>query len=132
VLIDLGTLDATFLRSGFHYKERLGDGTSGRWTDGDASLEFPNQSRAAVDVAIRARVFADGRDEAPLVRVVVDERPVGSFRPEIDWQTYHFTAMPRPYEGRSRIRLISPPFTPGPSDERKLGVFVDWIRVSAR
>lgn len=136
VLIDVGTLDTPFLRSGFHYKERLGDGTSGRWTDGDASLEVPNSSRGAVDVAIRARLFTGVSDDTPLVRVLFDDRPIGSFRPENDWQTFHFTAMPRPYEQRSRIRLVSPAFTPArggdSADERKLGVFVDWVRVTGR
>jgi hypothetical protein len=136
VFVDLGTLDTPFLRSGFHYKERLGDGTTGRWTDGDASLEVPNSASDPLDVAIRARVFDDQRGDPPLVRVLLDDRPIGSFRPGIDWETFHFTAMPRPFERRSRLRLVSPPFTPSETadsaDDRRLGVFVDWVRVTAR
>jgi Dolichyl-phosphate-mannose-protein mannosyltransferase len=136
VFVDIGTLDAPFLRGGFHYKEVLGDGTSGRWTDGDASLDVPRPTRRAVDIAIRARLFAGARSDPPLVRVVFDDRPVGSFRPDDDWQTFRFTAVPRPWQGYSRLRLITEAFTPadetGSPDERKLGVFVDWVRVTER
>ncbi|HZR83353.1 MAG TPA: glycosyltransferase family 39 protein [Candidatus Binatia bacterium] len=135
VLVDVGTLDTPYLRGGFSYKEVLGDGTTGRWTDGDASLEVPVDAREPVDVAIRARVFDAAAGDPPLVRVLFDDRPVASFRPTSDWQVVRFTALPRPYEGRSRVRLITPTFRPaagGSPDARELGVFVDWVRVARR
>ncbi len=135
-LIDVGTLDASQIRLGFHPKERIPGDASARWTRGEAQIDLPVTGPGPVEVEIRARVYANEKVPPPEVEVQLDDRPVGRFRVETDWRVFSFTAEAGPMLGRSRLRLVMPTFNPArlgqSGDGRDLGILVDWVRVRPR
>jgi hypothetical protein len=116
IIVDIGPSTGRY-GSGFEDSEETPPTTS-RWTRQTASLDLPLAVDASpVRLSIRAARYLD---EPTRVRVMMNGRPFASFE------------QPR---GRQRIQEIEAPLPEGPlnlgltSDDPKLGLALDWIRV---
>lgn len=131
--VDIGTLDTLYIADGFHYKEpRAGDITM-RWTGEDATLHIPLTSATPVTVSIRAMIFRPETVPATPVTVLLDNRPLGQFTPQGDWQTYTFSGTADPVDGLSTLHFRSTTFNPRAlalsGDGRDLGFLLDWVEI---
>jgi len=133
---DVGGTDTCDVVAGFHYKEMMADGTTARWTDGRGWISLPVAVRGPVEVEVRARVFARPAAGPPEVVVSLDGTPIGSFRAEDEWRSFRFEGVAEPHLQRSVVGLESPTFRPADEaqsgDGRRLGVFVDRVRILPR
>jgi len=133
-LIDIGTLDTRFIRSGFYYKEPLVGGFSARWTSREAALDIPLSSGVPVTIDLRAMIFRPEGAPAADVTVWLDGQEIGQFKPDETWQTFSFQARPKPARGISSLRFKTTTFNPASlkinGDTRDLGFLIDWVKVA--
>jgi 4-amino-4-deoxy-L-arabinose transferase-like glycosyltransferase len=130
--IDVGTLDAAYIDSGFYYKEPLPGAETMRWTQAEAVMEIPAE-RGEVHVTVRAKIYRP-EDVVPTAVIVwLDGRKIGQFTPDDKWQTYTFTSQSTPTNGLSRLRFVSETFNPAAlgvnDDGRDLGFLLDWVKI---
>ena len=135
--IDVGTQDAAYLRSGFYGKDVLPDGTSARWTSGQAVIDLPLASGAPITIVVRAMTFRPENLPPAEVHVSLDGREIGRFTPRYgEWQTYSFQSQPRPTGGLATLVFDTETFNPaalnlGP-DDRALGFVLDRVQILPR
>lgn len=131
--IDVGTLDAAYIESGFYPKEPLPGDITMRWTKEEAILALPLNGTAPLTISLNAKIFRpEGVPPTP-VTVWLDGREIGQFTPDATWQTYTFTGQPASADGLSRLRLVSETFNPAAlgvnADGRELGFLLDWVTI---
>lgn len=136
VTVDIGSMDTTFIRSGFYQKELLPNGVTARWTTSAAAVDLPLSSQAPITIQVRAEVFwPSGMPQTP-VTVSIDGSPIGRFTPGSTWQIYSFVANPQLLGSISTLRFDAPTFNPNQlhmsADNRDLGFLIDWIKTTAR
>jgi hypothetical protein len=105
-------------------------GDTFRWTNGAGIIWFREFAGArAVLVSLRL----SGADGAPTpLTLRSDERPVGVLPVTSTWRTYHLLLAPDGGMWRTpNVDLVSPTFSSGPSDMRRLGVVVSDATVRA-
>lgn len=129
--IDIGTLDAAFIRSGFHGKEVLPDGASARWTQAEAVIDLPVAENGPLSISVRALVFRPVNVSATPITVWLDGRKIGEFTPGETWQNYSFVGQAHPISGTSSLRFAATTFNPQQlqlsADNRDLGFMLDEI-----
>lgn len=130
--IDVGTLDAAYIGSGFYGKEPLPGAETMRWTTEAAVIEIPAVD-GEIDIDVRAKIFRpEGVTPTP-VTVWLDGREIGQFIPDATWQTYTFAGQTVPTNGFSRLSFMSETFNPAAlgvnADTRDLGFLVDWVTI---
>jgi hypothetical protein len=132
--IDIGTLDAVFIKDGFYYKEPLSDMPSARWTAEEATLEIPLEDDEPVSIDLRAMIFRPEAAPVESVRVWLDGQLLGQFTPQDHWQTYSFQAQPSAKQGTSILTFKSVTFNPAKlkmnADSRDLGFLIDWVKIT--
>jgi len=131
ITIDVGTLDTAYIRSGFHSKETLPDGTSARWTQAEAVIDVPMSATGPLSITVRALTFRPAQSPASPVSVWLDDQVLGEFTPGETWQTYSFSGLARPSNGTSSLRFKTTTFNPQQlrfsTDNRDLGFMLDQI-----
>lgn len=121
--LDVGGPDALGVRGGLYDRETTG-AESFRWTDGDAWLRLPALTGAA---ALRLRLAGQTPGPTP-VEVWLDGQMVGQLDAAPGFAEYRLPIPSGVASGRVvEVRLISPTFSPGGSDPRRLGILVDWL-----
>lgn len=135
--IDVGTLDAAYLRSGFYSKDILPDGVSARWTSDRAIIDLPLMDAASITITVRALTFRPPDLPPAEVSVSLDGREIGRFTPRYgEWQTYSFQAQPRPAGGSSTLAFSTSSFNPAAlhlsADDRALGFVIDRVQILPR
>jgi hypothetical protein len=129
--IDVGTLDAMYIRSGFYGKEVLPDGASARWTQADASVDLPVAVAGPLTLTVRALTFRPAIVPAAPVSVWLDDQLIGEFTPGEAWRTFSFNGAARPVNDTSTLRFKSTTFNPQQlqlnADNRDLGFMVDQV-----
>ena len=137
VEVDVGTLDSLYVREGFHNKEWWGD-LSVRWTAGEAKLAFPCLPEELPDrVSLAVRVASARPAELPPVHLTLalDGQPLGRWTLEGGFQVIE-VQLPgevlRDHEPVLTLRSDTwvPQQQGARADARRLGVVVDWIRLS--
>ena len=132
--IDVGSADLRYIRTGFYAKEFLPDGTTARWTTDQATIELPLANTDPVAIEVKAMTFRPGEIPPAEVVVELDGAQIGRFVPTPAWQTYSFTARPRPVNGLSTLQLKTRTFNPAElqlsADNRDLGFLLDGIKVN--
>lgn len=133
--IDVGTLDAAFIREGFHNKELLPGMPTMRWTSGEAILDIPLSSDEPVSITIRAMAFRPEQVPATSVTAYLDDQELGKFTPTRDWQTFSFYGQSTSSCEGSTLSFKAKAFNPAAlgisNDTRDLGFLIDWIRVTS-
>lgn len=133
LMVDIGTLDAPYIQSGFYYKEPLPGPTTMRWTDGLPTVEVPTAPNSNIEIAVQAKIFRPETVTPSVVTVLLDNEPVGTFTPTDSWQTYTFSGQPNPTDGESLIQFATDTFNPAElgisGDARNLGFLIDWITI---
>jgi hypothetical protein len=131
--IDIGTLDAAYIESGFYPKEPLPGDVTSRWTKEEAVLALPLRNDGPATITLQAMIFRPEGVAPTPVTVWLDGRQIGQFTPDESWQTYTFTGQPSPTDGLSRLRLVSETFNPAAlglnADGRDLGFLLDWVTI---
>ncbi len=128
--LDVGSSD-DFQVSGCFAKEGAA-GETYRWTGPCASLYLPALAKARA-FTIVASVGRRPAEPPTRVDVSVGDRPVGSFVPGADWESFRFL-IPEGGGQSGLVRLSVPTWRPanveaGSSDVRDLGVMVDRVTV---
>ena len=134
--VDVGSLDAAYLQSGFHGKELLGS-RSIRWTDGAAAMKLPCLPPAETDFltlsVTAAAVRAAGA--APVnVTLSADGQALGEFVLGREFEELR-APLPRSLSGGDVVVSIESdtwvPFEAGVGDDsRSLGILIDSVQVS--
>ncbi|MBN2006000.1 MAG: glycosyltransferase family 39 protein [Anaerolineae bacterium] len=131
--VDVGTMDVAFVDAGFYAKEVFPELTA-RWTSGEAVLEIPVTDAPAV-IEVRAATYRPAELPPAEVTVLLDGQEIGRFTPGPTWQTYTFTGTAHSATAVSQLLFISPTFNLSQmglsADDRDLGIYVDWVRVTA-
>jgi 4-amino-4-deoxy-L-arabinose transferase-like glycosyltransferase len=131
--IDVGGFDAGNVRSGFFGKEFIPRSPSMRWTTDKAVLDFPGTSPRNLILKVRAMIFLPPSRPLPRVEIWLDDRNIGQFHPNRDWQVFQFQGRSLPSGGRSTLTFISETFTPKAlginQDSRQLGFLLDWVTI---
>jgi 4-amino-4-deoxy-L-arabinose transferase-like glycosyltransferase len=134
--IDIGTLDAAFIRSGFYGKEYLPGAPTMRWTTGEATLDIPLSAEMPVTVEVRAMIFRPASLPAADVVITLDGQEIGRFQPDETWQTFSFQGQAKPVGGISSLQFRTATFNPASlhfnGDKRDLGFLVDWVKIRYR
>ncbi len=126
-----------YQQSGFYGSEKDETGTRYRWTNGKAVAIVPLRSRHPVTLTISARnaAVANGPKEPTLV--LANGRPVGQIEPQVEGIRFFTTSLQFvPFTDEEtwfdfvRIELSTPSFQPA-SDNRRLGVMIETIRLDA-
>jgi hypothetical protein len=134
--IDIGALDAAFIRSGFHSKELLSGSPTARWTKGDAALDVPRVNEGRVTVEVRAMIFRPEGVSPAEVHVWLDGQEIGQFVPTPSWETFVLNGSAKPSDGTSRLEFKTETFNPArlkiSQDDRDLGFLADWIKIVSR
>ncbi|MDX1664114.1 MAG: hypothetical protein R3272_09985, partial [Candidatus Promineifilaceae bacterium] len=133
--IDVGTLDAAYIDSGFYYKEPLPGPTTMRWTSDEAALSIPLAGATTVTVDVRAMIYRLDAAPAADVTVWLDGRRIGQFEPrDKEWHTFSFEAQTLPTDGSSLLSFETATFNPAAlqvnNDTRDLGFLIDWIKIT--
>ncbi len=138
--VEVGVDDFQALVDGFHAAEPF-HSTRARWTTGDSRIALPRVASPAsgrMDLVLR---FAADRPSghAPVeVRLAIGGIPVGTITaPTIELREYRVAlsaaAIARLLAGPSILSMASDVFVPkdlvGGTDDRRLGVMLDWVRV---
>jgi hypothetical protein len=143
--IDIGTSDNLYLGQGWYGKEQIPDGTTMRWTSGEAQVVLPNNFSGAGVIDLSFRLAAGSNSEpAPkevkIAYCVSNERCQHAADASVIsiWQVgmafSEFEAsVQTALEGPLAFWLETDTWNPGrtgiSSDTRDLGVMVDWVRV---
>jgi 4-amino-4-deoxy-L-arabinose transferase-like glycosyltransferase len=134
LVIDVGGFDTAYIRSGFYGKEILLDGTSARWTEGEAIVDIPTIANAPVTIGVRAMTFRPVQVPAAPVTVWLGDQVIGQFTPNEAWQTWSFHATSHSTTGLSSLRFTTETFNPAglqlSADNRDLGFLIDRISVT--
>lgn len=132
--IDIGTWDTAYIRSGFHGKDVLPDGTSARWTQADVVVDVPVATAGPLSIAVRALIFRPAAVPASPISVWLDDQEIGKFTPGEAWQTFSFNGLAQPVNGISSLRFKSTTFNPLQlqlsADNRDLGFVLDQISIA--
>lgn len=138
--VDVGVDDFQALVDGFHASESF-HSTRARWTTGDSRIALPRlASPASGRMALVLRFAADRPPghAAVEIRLAIGGIPAGTITaPTIDLREYRIPLSPavmaRLLAGPSILSMASDVFVPkdvvGGTDDRRLGVMLDWIRV---
>jgi 4-amino-4-deoxy-L-arabinose transferase-like glycosyltransferase len=133
--IDVGYMDAAYLRSGFYAKEPL-PGLTARWTTQEAIVEVPLGAAQPVTVELRAMIYRPEGVPPAQVEVYLDGRLIGQFVPGEPWQTYAFSGEARPIDGMSAVSFKTRTFNPAAlkinTDTRDLGFLLDSLTITPR
>jgi len=136
ITVDIGTMDTTFIRSGFYQKESLPNGVTARWTAGEAFVDLPLSSQAAITIEVTAETFRPVGTAESEATVWLDDQEIGRFVPSDTWQTFSFAALPHPRSGVSTLRFVTATFNPSQlhmsTDGRDLGFLIDRITAVTR
>ncbi len=85
-------------------------------------------------IEVKAMTFRPGEIPPAEVVVELDGVEIGRFVPTPAWQTYSFTARPRPVNGLSTLQFKTRTFNPAElqlsADNRNLGFLLDGIKVN--
>ncbi len=134
VYIDVGTLDTTFIRTGFYDKELVTGAPTMRWTSGEAALDVPLPGGATITIELRAMTFRPASLPSAEVIVQLDGQVIGRFVPTDTWQTFSFLAQTKSDGGVSSLEFTTSTFNPADlqlnNDTRDLGFLMDWIKVT--
>lgn len=134
ITINIGTLDAPYIQTGFYYKEPLPGAVTMRWTGANAILEIPMPEVKAVQISVNAMIYRPEGVPANPVTVILDDQVIGQFTPQASWQTFTFRGVPIPQNGLSSLQFQSIPFNPKTlrlsSDDRDLGFLLDWVKIN--
>lgn len=131
--IDIGRLDTQYIVDGFHEVETFADNVTLRWTTELATLNFAAQE-GPVTIKVRARSYRPPGIEPANVIMSLDGQKVGEFLPKTnDWSVFTFESKADPISGISKLQLETGTFNPADfglnSDERHLGIMLDWITI---
>ena len=101
------------------------------WTGETAALEFPKLSRS-VAYLVTLQIRGGRPPDAPpgRLRISVDDRAVITVDVPADASRVQFEIPQRSADGATVMLEVSPPFRPGASDRRVLGVIVEDVAVS--
>ncbi len=136
ITVDIGTMDTTFIRSGFYQKESLPNGVTARWTAGEAFVDLPLSSQTAITIEVTAETFRPVGTAESEATVWLDDQEIGRFVPSDTWQTFSFAALPHPRSGVSTLRFVTATFNPSQlhmsADGRDLGFLIDRITAVTR
>ncbi len=136
VFVDVGAMDAVFIREGFGNKERVPGAPTARWTSGKAEIDLPISKGRLVTVEVRAMTYRPESVQAVPVTVKLDGRELGQFTPERDWGIFSLQGRTSTQSGVSSLSFETTTFNPAQlgvsSDTRDLGFLIDWIRVEPR
>ena len=133
--IDVGSVDAAYVDSGFYYKEPLPGPTTMRWTTDEATLSVPLAETTPVTIDVRAMIYRPDGVPPAAVTVSLDGRRIGRFTPrDAEWHTFSFQAETRPTNGTSRLSFETTTFNPAVlgvnNDTRDLGFLIDWVKIT--
>jgi len=120
---DIGTLcDDRWLREGFHAREKSNEGVTFRWLKKRAAIEIPGNSKEYkyLDVNLSKRL--------PFKVVINGVTAYRSDAINPAWQTVTI-ALPQPGIEKHRIEIYTPGAAPLPTDERELGIAINWIKL---
>lgn len=138
--LDIGEHDVPFVVEGFHATEAFG-ATRARWTTGEAKVAIPRLSTdtgANHAIVLRLSAYRPVGAHPAVVTIAVDDLLVGTIpNPGPDLRDYR---LPLPASVQARIgaaptmlTISVSPFVPKVfglgTDERALGVVLDWIRI---
>ena len=137
--IDIGDHDAAWRESGFHGYERMGD-SAARWTTGEAVVRLPQLAPDALPTRLVLRVAAwrPAGIPSPRASIMIGDEPVGATPPlDGSFQVIEIS-IPAPLMEKlrasaSRLILRVPVFTPSAAgdstDDRALGLAIDWLHL---
>jgi len=138
--VDVGVDDFRSLVDGFHAPEPF-HATRARWTTGDSRIALPRLAASASGrMALVLRFAADRPPgHAPVeMHLTIGGIPVGAITvATIELREYRVPLSPavmkRLLAGPSILSIVSDVFVPkdiiGGTDDRRLGVMLDWVRV---
>lgn len=133
IQIDIGTLDAAYIESGFYGKEPLPGDITMRWTGEAAALAFPLPDNAPITITLQAMIYRPEEVMPTPVTVWLDGREIGQFTPETTWQEFSFPAVATPAMGISELAFQSQTVNPAAlginNDARDLGFLIDWVKI---
>ena len=123
--VDAGTYRAIFYLGNVFEPEREADGTSYRWTHGQALLRF---RQALVAPATLLRLDLGGRPAPAQVRLSFNGQPWLEFTAAAQARSYTFI-LPQAASGDATIAIDSPTFSVG-DDPRALGIKLRRVQLS--
>jgi 4-amino-4-deoxy-L-arabinose transferase-like glycosyltransferase len=135
--VDIGGADDFYLGSGFYGKEWLSDDLSVRWTGQQAELQLPAPSNAQVIKASLHLAWGQGDSvqQNPL-SVYANDQLLGTITPHRDFAVYELVVAPpaQPADGGKFVLILetdtwNPKALGIGSDERELGVLLDWVKL---
>ncbi len=138
--VDMGAGDYPYLVSGFWGPEQMPDGTTFRWTNGDATIELPGSwfaSSAPLTLTLELLQAQDPAQGPFPLEVRLDGELLARLNPDQQMREY---ALPIPSDLRARLavrdsallRLSGSSWVPaevGMPDTRRLGVMLNRIAV---
>jgi hypothetical protein len=128
--LEMGSGELPYLSGGFYERETSPDGTTFRWTDGDAAISLPLSDDVG-SLALRVSGPPPGVPRATL-ELFIDGRLAGAWALPDSFVTLG-AEVPADVvkDGRLEVRLRSDAWVPRQNgvgnDGRRLGVAVDWI-----
>lgn len=157
--VDVGSIDAAYLDSGFYAKEYIPGAPTMRWTQERAQLTVPLPQSAIADgsadgstdastdgstdgseeleLQVRAMIYRpEGVDPASVI-VSINGQEVGSFVPTEEWTTFVFPVSEAILTTVKSVQIefATDAFVPAEvglnSDQRSLGFLLDWIRLAS-
>jgi len=138
--VDVGVDDFQALVDGFHASEPF-HSTRARWTTGDSRIALPRMASPAsgrMDLVLRLAADRPPGHAPVEIRLAIGGIPAGTITaPTIDLREYRIRLSPavmaRLLAGPSILSMSSDVFVPkdvvGGTDDRRLGVMLDWVRV---
>ncbi|MBX2997412.1 MAG: glycosyltransferase family 39 protein [Caldilineaceae bacterium] len=142
VEVDIGSIDAAYLDSGFYAKEYIPGAPTMRWTEESAKLTVPMPQSGMADgsqhwdLQVRAMIYRPEGIEPAQVVVNVNNQEVGSFIPTEAWTTFVFPVSEAIISTTHsvQIQFATDAFVPATvgvnNDQRSLGFLIDWIRLA--
>ncbi|MGB9724004.1 MAG: hypothetical protein ACPL7G_08925 [Chloroflexia bacterium] len=139
--VDVGAADYLFLQEGFWGKEQTPDGRTFRWTQGDAEVLLPGNWFAGPGPFSLSMALGNTRPSGipPVdLHVHLDDRSLATLTIPPGYQVYTVTVPSELAETLAGQKVVSlhlscaawQPSSAGFPDERSLGVWVDWIRLT--
>ena len=127
--VNLGTVEAASLISGFSFPETDAGGQAFRWSEATGTVRFANVANQPLTLTVYFDALR--ASQAPTVTVSVNGQPAASIAAGGAFAE-HSIALPRSrvgWNGDVVVRISAPTFT-APPDPRQLGARVAWLQIA--